>query len=190
LFIGAAIRRKGLDVLVESYIRVAEKEPGTWLVLVGPYLKSESDGIDVAYVAEQQRRLRDAGRSDHVAWVGTVTDKHELVGYYSAADVFVFPTRAEGMPNVLTEATAAGLPVVATNLPGCTDYAVVEGETGFLVPPEDVGAFTQAVERLLSDPTLAARMSRSARARSHIFGFESYCSRLKDFYLQVMGNRT
>jgi len=122
-----------------------------------------------------------------VIWTGAVTDKHELVGYYSAADVFVFPTRMEGLGNVLVEAAAAGLPAVATNLPGITDTVVVDGETGFLVPPEDVGAFTQAVERLISDPTLAARMSRSARARSHIFGFESYCSRLKDFYMSIMG---
>jgi len=64
----------------------------------------------------------------------------------------------------------------------------VDGETGFLVPLEDVGAFTQAVERLISDPTLAARMGLSARARSHIFGFESYCRHLKDFYMSIMGS--
>lgn len=190
LFIGAAIRRKGLDVLIESYVRAAKKRPRTWLVLVGPCSKTESEGIDVAYVAEQRRRLSDAGRSDRVIWAGLVADKRELVGYYSAADIFVFPTRAEGIGNVLIEAAAAGLPVVVTNLPGITDTVVVDGETGFLVPPEDVGAIASAVERLISDPSLRATMSASARARSPLFGFESYCSRLKDFYLHVMGNKT
>jgi glycosyltransferase involved in cell wall biosynthesis len=191
LFNGTAIRRKGLDILVESYIRVAERHPRAWLVLVGPSGRADAGaGFDLSFVDGQRRRLHEAHVSDRVVWTGMVTDKRELVGYYNAADVFVFPTRAEGMPNVLAEAMAAGLPVVATNLPGCTDYAVVHGETGFLVPPEDVGAFTRAVERLLSDPTLTARMSHDGRLRSHLFDFESYCGRLRDFYVRTMESRS
>ena len=187
LFNGTAIRRKGLDILVESYIRVAKAHQRAWLVLLGPCSKAEAGpGFDLSYLDEQRRRLHEAHLSGRVIWTGMVTDKRELVGYYSAADVFVLPTRAEGMPNVLAEAAAAGLPVVSTNLPGCTDYAILNGETGFLVPPEDVGAFTHAVERILSDPALAARMSRSARVRSRLFDFDSYCSRLRDFYVGTM----
>jgi len=187
LFVGSAIRRKGIDILVESYIRVAKVHPNTWLVLVGPSRTGESAGIEPSYLDEQQIRLLSARVSDRVMWTGMVTDKHELVGYYSAADIFVLPTRAEGLPNVLAEAMAAGLPVVATNLPGCTDSIVVDGETGFLVPPEDVSALTHALERLISEPALRARMGSSGRKRSSIFGFEGYCRRLKDFYLRVMG---
>jgi glycosyltransferase involved in cell wall biosynthesis len=191
LFNGTAIRRKGLDILVESYIRVAEAHPRAWLVLLGPCSRAEAGpGFDLSYLDEQRRRLNEARLSDRVIWTGMVTDKRELVGYYSAADVFVFPTRAEGMPNVLAEAMAAGLPVVASNLPGCTDYAVVDGETGFLVPLEDARGFAQAVERILSDPVLAARMSSSGRLRSRLFDFESYCGRLKDFYLRIMESRS
>jgi glycosyltransferase involved in cell wall biosynthesis len=187
LFIGAAIRRKGLDILVESFIRVAEGHPRTWLVLVGPCSGAEAGvGFDLAFVDEQRRRLNEAHLSDRVIWTGTVTDKRELVGYYSAADIFVFPTRQEGSPNVLVEAMAAGLPVVATRLPGCTDNLVVDGETGFLTPLDDAGSLTKSVERLISDSSLQARMSSSARVRSHLFGFENYCSRLKDFYMSIM----
>ena len=191
LFIGAAIQRKGLDILVESYIRVAEGHPHVWLVLVGPCSRAEAgSGLDPSFVDELRCRLHEAHLSDRVIWTGMVTDKRELVGYYSAADIFVFPTRREGSPNVLVEAMAAGLPVVATNLPGCTDNLVVDGEDGFLVPPEDIGAFTQAVESLVSDPTLLARMSVSARLRSRLFDFESYRSRLKDFYVRTMESRS
>ncbi len=190
LFIGSAIRRKGLDILVGSYIRIAGEHPRTWLILVGPNDRSAVAGFDVSYVAEQRRRLHEAHLSERVIWTGMVTDERELVGYYSAADVFVFPTRREGLGNVLVEAAAAGLPVVATNLPGITDAVVTDGESGFLVPLDDVGALARAVERLISDPALRATMGASARARSHLFGFDAYCSRLRDFYLHVMGNKT
>jgi glycosyltransferase involved in cell wall biosynthesis len=187
LFVGAATRRKGLDILVESYIRATGDHPRTWLILVGPCDRTAVASFDLSYVDEQRRRLHEAHLSDRVIWTGMVTDKRELVGYYSAADIFVFPTRREGSPNVLVEAMAAGLPVVATRLPGCTDNVVVDGETGFLTPLDDAGALTKSVERLISDPSLQARMSSSARVRSRLFGFESYCSRLKDFYLSIMG---
>ena len=190
LFIGASIRRKGLDILVGSYIRVAEVHPRAWLILVGPNDRTEVSGFDVSYVAEQRRRLHEAHLSDRVIWAGLVPDKHELVGYYSAADIFVLPTRAEGLANVLIEAAAAGLPVVATNLPGITDAVVADGESGFLIPMDDVGAIARAVERLISDPSLSATIGASARVRSRLFGFESYCRSLKDFYLHVMGTKT
>jgi glycosyltransferase involved in cell wall biosynthesis len=91
---------------------------------------------------------------------------------------------------VLIEAAAAGLPVVATNLPGITDAVVADGESGFLIPMDDVGAIARAVERLISDPSLSATIGASARVRSRLFGFESYCRSLKDFYLHVMGTKT
>jgi glycosyltransferase involved in cell wall biosynthesis len=158
---------------------------------VGPCNRAEAGaGFDTSYVDEQRRRLHEAHLSDRVVWAGMVTDKHELVGYYSAADVFVLPTRAEGLSNVLIEATAAGLPAVATNLPGITDTVVADGETGFLVPIGDVDAMARAVERLISDPSLRATMSTAARVRSRLFGFDEYCRRLKDFYLDVMRTGT
>ncbi|UCG42188.1 MAG: glycosyltransferase family 4 protein [candidate division WOR-3 bacterium] len=187
LSIGAAIRRKGLDIMIESYIRVAKARPLTWLVWVGPCSRGDAGGgFDASYVDSQRRRLLEAHVSDRVIWAGMVRDKHEMVGYYSAADVFVFPTRGEGLGNVLIEAAAAGLPAVATNLPGITDAVVVDGETGFLVPLEDVDAVTRAVNRLVSELSLRAQMGAAARVRSRLFNFENYCKRLKDFYLQVM----
>jgi glycosyltransferase involved in cell wall biosynthesis len=114
-------------------------------------------------------------------------DRDALARHYSVADIFVFPTRAEGLGNVLIEAAAAGLPAVVTNLPGITDCAVADGETGLLFPPEDTDALTRAIEQLVSDPALRARMSQAARAHSKRFGFEEYCRQLKAFYLKVAG---
>jgi glycosyltransferase involved in cell wall biosynthesis len=187
LFVGAVIRRKGVDLLAESFARLASRHRDLWLIIVGPQTKADDGGIDEEFVRSVTEVMSGAGVMSRVVWVDMVRDRHVLARYYSAADIFVFPTRAEGLPNVLIEATAAGLPVVATNLPGCTDYVVKDGETGFLVPPEDVDALTQAVERLVSDTALRAKMGQAARAQSKRFGFEDYCRNLKAFYVKVAG---
>ena len=81
-----------------------------------------------------------------------------------AADVFVLPSRCEGMPLVLLEAMDAGLPVVATRVIG-SEEVVADGETGLLVPPEDPAALGTALARLLADPQLRARFGRAGRQR-------------------------
>jgi glycosyltransferase involved in cell wall biosynthesis len=187
LFIGAAIQRKGVELLVESYCRLASRHRSLWLVVVGPQSKVEDPDIDEAFVDSLRVLIAGTEAASRVVWVGMVRDKGVVAQYYSAADVFVFPTRAEGLGNVLIEAAAAGLPAVATNLPGVTDSVVTEGETGFLFPPEDVDALTQATERLVTDPDLRARMGLAARAQSKRFGFEDYCRHLKAFYLKTAG---
>ncbi len=187
LFVGAVIRRKGIDLLTESFVRLASPHPDLWLVIAGSHTRADLPVIDEEFVRTERERMDSAGVASRVVWTGTLRDKDLLSRYYSAADIFVFPTRAEGLPNVLIEATAAGIPVVATSLPGCTDYVVKEGETGFLFPPEDVDALTQAVERLVSDTALRAKMGQTARSHSQRFGFDEYRRQLKAFYLKVAG---
>jgi glycosyltransferase involved in cell wall biosynthesis len=185
LFVGAVIRRKGVDLLAECFARLALKRHDLWLIIVGPNNRAEARSYDEAFGEAIGKRIDRAGAASRVIWTGTVRDKCVLAQYYSAADIFVFPTRAEGLANVLIEAAAAGLPAVVTNLQGITDTVVVDGETGFLFPAEDIDALTLAVEQLVSDPTLRTRMAQAARAQSKRFGFEDYCRHLKAFYLEV-----
>jgi glycosyltransferase involved in cell wall biosynthesis len=93
-------------------------------------------------------------------------------------DLFVFPTRREGLGRVLLEAAAAGKPVVSTLTTGVVD-AVQDGVTGILVPPMDPLALAKAADRLLRDPELAARMGACARSlvREH-FDNSIYLERL------------
>jgi len=186
LFIGAVIRRKGVDLLAECFARLAPRRDDLWLVILGPNSGALSDGE--TFVQAVRTTIARAGVAPRVVWTGMVRDKNVLVRYYSAADIFVLPTRAEGLANVLIEASAAGLPIVATDLRGITDVPVADGETGFLTPVEDVDALTQAVERLITDPALRAKMGQSGRAHSKQFGFEDYCRKLKTFYLNVAGS--
>jgi glycosyltransferase involved in cell wall biosynthesis len=189
LFVGSIIHRKGVDLLVESFAQLSKEHPDVWLVLVGPSDASESTNVDPAYIDALRAKLLSAHGADRVKWTGAVAERGELAGYFSAADVFVFPTRAEGLGNVLVEAAAAGLPAVATDLPGVTDTVVVDGETGLLVSPDDARALTRAIVRLIEDTSLRVRMGLSARTRAGLFSFDNYCHRLREFYLRVIDSQ-
>jgi len=191
LFVGSAIRRKGLDILIESYIRVAEAHPSTWLIMVGPCKEGETANLDFSYVGELRERLRRAHLSDRVIWTGMVTDRHAMTGYYSAADIFVFPTRREGSPNVVAEAMASELPVVMTRLPGVTEQLVAEGVNGYTTPQDDSTAVADAIERLVHDAGLRKSMGSEGRRKAiEMFSFNQYSRRLKDFYLCVMDSQS
>ena len=116
------------------------------------------DGPDHAAVAADIRR-RAAGR---VKLLGARRDVRELL---AAADLFVLSSRSEGLPISVLEAMAAGLPVVATSVGGVSEL-VVDGETGFLVPPADPRALAEAVGRLLRDPELRHRFGAAGRHRA------------------------
>ncbi len=107
-------------------------------------------------LAAQARAL---GVADDVRFTGTVADVRPLL---AAMDVFVLPSRAEGMSNALMEAMAAGRPVVATAVGGNTEV-VTHGSTGVLVPPGDAGALATAVGGLLHDPERASHLATAAR---------------------------
>jgi glycosyltransferase involved in cell wall biosynthesis len=92
----------------------------------------------------------------------------ELSPYYRAAQVLVVPSAYEGLPMVILEAFAQGLPCVATRVSGHPEV-IADGENGFLVPLDDPQAMAAAVIRILQEPGLATRMGESARAtvRAH-----------------------
>ena len=98
----------------------------------------------------------------HVVFPG---ERHDVADLLPALDVFVLPSRYEGLPTVIVEAMLAGVPVVATAVNAVTDL-VSPGETGLLVPPRRPDLLAGAVRHLLSSPEAAARMA--ARARAHV----------------------
>jgi glycosyltransferase involved in cell wall biosynthesis len=101
------------------------------------------------------------GVADRVRWLGF---QAEILPVLAAFDLFVQPSRHEGLPVTVLEAMAAGLPVVATSIGG-TPEAVLDGETGRLVPPEDPGALAAALNSLLGDPSRRQEMGTAGRAR-------------------------
>jgi glycosyltransferase involved in cell wall biosynthesis len=88
---------------------------------------------------------------------------HDMPAFYRGIDVLCFPSVREGLPNAVIEAAACGVPTVAWNATGLPD-AIVNNETGFLVPIGDVAAMTERLVTILSSDAERSRLSRSARA--------------------------
>jgi glycosyltransferase involved in cell wall biosynthesis len=101
------------------------------------------------------------GVADRVLFLGHRTDVPDLL---AAADVFVLPSSNEGLPLALLEATAAGIPVIASDIGGNRDI-VTDGETGLLVPVDDANALGSAINRLVQDPAYARRLGEAGAAR-------------------------
>jgi glycosyltransferase involved in cell wall biosynthesis len=117
-------------------------------------------GIDRANPAAiTEAELKEAAECAGVKWLGYCTAMPEL---YAACHIVCLPSYREGLPKALLEATAAGRPIVTTDVPGCRE-AVIDGVTGVLVPPRDGRALAEALRRLIEDADLRARMGKAAR---------------------------
>lgn len=144
LAVGRLGRYKGFDVLIDA-LRVL---PGADLMLVG----------DGECARELRARSDAAGVADRIVFAGEVDDA-TLSAAYAGADVFVLPSldRGEAFGLVLLEAMRAGLPVVASDIPGsAVGEIVVDGETGALVPPGDAAALAAALQRMDDAPARRA----------------------------------
>jgi glycosyltransferase involved in cell wall biosynthesis len=105
----------------------------------------------------------DEGGARHLAWLPGARD--DVASILRHLDCFVLPSRAEGTSCTLQEAMASGLPAVATAVGG-TPGLVREGATGYLVPPDDESALTDAIWRLATDPGCSASFGSAARQRA------------------------
>ncbi len=118
-----------------------------------------------------------------------ISDERLLSFVYSAADLLVCPTRQDNLPNVVLEAMACGIPVVGFEVGGMSDL-VRNGQTGLLVPPEDVPALNRAISMLMADDALRARMSAENRMIAvSEYGLQRQAERYKKVYEQILERR-
>jgi glycosyltransferase involved in cell wall biosynthesis len=139
--------QKAIDVLLSAAVLV----PEAVFVIAG-------DGPERAALEARAKAL---GVAQRVRLLGARGDVAELL---AACDLFVLPSLFEGLPLSVLEAMAAAKPVVATRIGGTVE-AVVDGETGILVPPGDAGALAAAIRTFLTDPERARRSGEAGRAR-------------------------
>jgi glycogen(starch) synthase len=127
-----------------------------------------------------ERTVRDLGLYDAVTLLGAVPH-WRVPAVLAAGDVLAMPSRYEELGSVLIEAMRAGLPVVASRTGGIPDL-VSDGETGLLVPPGDPASMALALDRILGDPPLAARMRSNARLRAELFRWDALAERVRSAY--------
>jgi glycosyltransferase involved in cell wall biosynthesis len=157
LAVGAVVRRKGYDVLVDA---LASLRDLPWrMTIAGDRTRSPTT------VAALEAQVRRHDLADRIEFAGAVDDAH-LAALHAGADLFVLPSRFEGYGMAFAEAIAHGLPVVGTTA-GAIPDTVPDG-AGILVPPDDAAALANALRRLIGDErareTLAAA-ARNAAAR-------------------------
>lgn len=171
LFIGALCERKNPLFLIEQMPEILDRHPGAKLFIVGP--KTEDD-----YAERMTARVHELGLTSVVHFVG-FTERAEH--WYSIADLMVFSSTNEGFGNVLLEAMAHGVPVVARRLPGVTDSFLTDGDSGLLF--DDSAGYQRGVQMLAADRALRERMGARARAvASERFPLRQVAQRYAELY--------
>jgi glycosyltransferase involved in cell wall biosynthesis len=164
LFVGAVCERKGVQDLVEAVARVSTWYPQVRLTIVGPYNEAESTP---EFMKSLHNTIDKLGVQDVISFVGRVTDVRP---YYQDADIFVLPSYGEGMPNVLLEAMASRMPIIATAIPGIVDV-LDPGRTGLMVSPGAVDELEEALIDLIEHKQRAHAMAVAAQEEA-IQGFD------------------
>lgn len=146
---------KGIAEFVEAADRIRQRGLGARFVLVGKEDPENPAAVPPSWIREKTR-------TGAVEWWG---HKRDMPHVYRRSAIVVLPSYREGLPKVLLEAAASGLPIVATDVPGCRE-AVRHGETGYLVPVRDSRALAEAIEVLLRRKELRQRFGTAARKRT------------------------
>lgn len=161
LFVGQIGERKGISYLLKAYDSF--KKPDTELLLVGDFVTGSDVYKPFAGLFRHSQNL----------------PQGHLPPIFGSADVFVLPTLVEGMPLVVLEAMASGLPVIVT--PHGPADVVRDGVDGYIVPCADSEAIAERLERLYRDPELRVEMGRNARLSAERWSWSRYASAAADF---------
>jgi glycosyltransferase involved in cell wall biosynthesis len=148
VYVGRLVRAKGVFDLLEAYSRLGpEVRSSVGLVFVG-------GGRDLNQLMQHAARIKPG----NIYFPGFIHGD-ELVRFYTFAEALVFPTHSDTWGLVVNEAMCCGLPVILTNVAGCTSDLVKDEWNGFVVPPGDVPQLADAMTRLATDSSLRTEMA-------------------------------
>jgi glycogen(starch) synthase len=170
LGVGRVVEKKGFDLLLKAFERVASLHPDLGLVIGG-----NGPARDRLIAAAAS-----AGLGDRVAFPGTLS-RSQVAWALDAASVFVLPSRVEPFGIVVVEALRAGCPTIVSSRGGATEI-VRDGVNGIVADPCDTAALAQAIHRALSDEGLAARLRHAGPTRAADFDWRLITAQYRDVY--------
>ncbi len=169
--VGRLNEQKGHVYLIDAAEIVVKKVPNVRFLLVG----------DGPLRQELEEKVASKGLQDNFIFLGF---RHDVPRLLRIFDIFTLPSLYEGLPNVVLEAMAVNLPVVATPVDG-TKEAVVQDETGLLIPEKNPGALADALIELLTDKEKAVEMGNNGRRRvEQEFSLQKQVSSFEDIYAE------
>ena len=170
--VGQLIHRKGIDVAIEAIAQLRDRGVSVVLAWIGGGPR----------LADLERLIEERGLRDFVSIRENFKLRDEYLSSVASNDIYIQPSRFEGLPVALLEAMALGLPVVATDTEGIPE--VVEHlRTGWLIPTDDVGALAEAIAEIVDNPEKAKVIGRNARIRVlGEYGMETQAAMMFDRY--------
>ena len=178
LFVGRIVGDKGINELVESFVKINKHYPNTRLILVGN-METSLDPL-----LPKTLELMD---NKCIEFIGPKF-KDDLIVYYAASDCLVFPSYREGFPNVVLEAGAMDLPCIVTDINGSREI-IENGVNGYVIPPKNVSALYDSMAAMINDPVIRKNMVSNARPlieARYEQGFVQKC--LLDFYSEILNS--
>ena len=151
-FVGRLVGDKGINELIKAFQKLSlEYKDKIRLLLIGPYEK-DLDPLDL----ECQKVI------DESSNIRTFGEQRDVRPYLAASDIFVFPSYREGMPNVVLEAGAMGLPSIVTDINGSNEI-IIDGENGIIVPAKNEQVLYSTIKEWIEHPEIPKKMAKKAR---------------------------
>jgi D-inositol-3-phosphate glycosyltransferase len=187
LQLGRIVPRKGVDNAIRGLAELVKRDLGARLLIVGGAAREPDPKAD-GELARLMDVATEAGVRDRVEFVGR-RDRHELATYYNAADIFISTPWYEPFGITPLEAMACGTPVLGSNVGGIK-FSVRDGETGYLVPPNDPVALAERAAYLFDNPKLLTVLGRQAIRRvNDLFTWRRVAAHVAALYDEVLVTR-
>jgi glycosyltransferase involved in cell wall biosynthesis len=175
IFVGRITRDKGVLELIAVFHELLRLDYDADLLLVGPFDQECGGKSSIDFI--------DKDPSQRIHYLGYIEHPER---YLSIADIFCLPSYREGFGTTVIEAAAMGIPTVGTHINGLVD-AVVDNETGILVPPYNEEALLEAIKKLLNNPSLLHQMGKAARQRCiQLFDANVVNKKLAEEYIRIL----
>lgn len=188
VFVGSIKERKGVDILIQSFINTFSKFSNLHLLIIGPKNINENPSLDQRFIDELQKMVKKSRLENNITFTGLISDRNALAEIYRASDIFTFPSRNEGLPNVILEAMSSGLTILVSDLPGIRE-SITDGKNGSIAPIGDPIKFAQKLMRIIENPSKSSKMGVNAsKYIQERHSFENWQSQISLIYSNLLSD--